>query len=193
MNFKNKIFKAAGKIPLIKSHEWPFGRIEIVLAYNFKKHKPQEYIYLKSKYKDMLELVGRESNSEENRYFYNNFHYLQLVTENDRVDIFAHASEHRLGGYYSLENLADDLKKMSLHRVGVIKFQACYIGRGNWLERARDVFISKGIDFAYMAGPTDRVVWNNPFIKYVQGDRRQAYKVVKGNIDKKFPGTRYTL
>ncbi|CDG20068.1 protein of unknown function [Xenorhabdus poinarii G6] len=44
-----------------------------------------------------------------------------------------------------------------------------------------------------MAGPTDRVVWNNPFIKYVQGDRRQAYKVVKGNIIKTFPGTRYTF
>ncbi|CDG20067.1 protein of unknown function [Xenorhabdus poinarii G6] len=121
MNFKNKIFEAAEKIPLIRSHEWPFGKIEIVLAYNFKKRKPQEYIYLKSKYQDMLELVGRESTSEEKRYLYNNFHYLQSVTENDRVDIFAHASEHILGGY-SQEDLADDLKKMSLHRVGVIKF-----------------------------------------------------------------------
>ncbi|MDE9456212.1 hypothetical protein, partial [Xenorhabdus bovienii] len=84
----------------------------------------------------MLELVGRESTSEEKRYIYNNFHYLQSVTENDRVDIFAHANEHILGGYCILEDLANDLKKMSLHRVGVIKFQACYIGRGNWLERA---------------------------------------------------------
>ncbi|MCG3461174.1 hypothetical protein L7G72_04750 [Xenorhabdus bovienii] len=191
MNFKNQIFKAAGKIPLIKSHEWPFGKIEVVLAYNFKKRRPQEYIYLKSKYKDMLELVGRESASEERRYIYNNFHYLQSVTENDRVDIFAHGSEDILGGYIP-ESLADDLRKMSLHRVGVIKFQACYIGKGNWIERARDAFINKGIDFAYMTGPTDRVVWNNPFIKYVRGDRDYAYKVVKGNIDKQFPGTRYT-
>ncbi|MBC8954546.1 hypothetical protein [Xenorhabdus sp. PB62.4] len=193
MNFKNRIYKAAGRIPLIKSHEWPFGKIEVVLAYDFKKCKPQEYSYLKSKYKDMLELVGRESASEEQRYFYNNFHYLQWVTENDRVDIFAHSSESSLGSRYnSPEDLANDLKRMSLRRVGVVKFQACYIGRGNWLEKARNVFISKGIDFAYMAGPTDRVVWNNPSIKYVQGDRRQAYKVVKGNIDKQFPGTRYT-
>ncbi|MBE8595863.1 hypothetical protein [Xenorhabdus sp. BG5] len=187
MNFKNRIYKTAGRIPLIKSHEWPFGKIEVVLAYDFKKRSPQEYSYLKSKYKDMLELVEPEQ-----RYFYNNFHYLQWVTENDRVDIFAHANENFLGRY-TPEDLADDLKKMSLHRVGVIKFQACYIGRGNWLERARSAFISAGIDFAYMAGPTDRVVWNNPFIKYVNGDRHQAYKVVKGNIDKQFPGTRYTL
>ncbi|MDC9605731.1 hypothetical protein WDV76_05630 [Xenorhabdus griffiniae] len=192
MNLKNKIFKAAGRIPLIRSHEWPFGKIEIVLAYNFKKRKPQEYIYLKSKYKDVLELVGRESEREEQKYIYNNFHYLQSMTENDRLDIFAHASEYALG-CYSPETLASDLKKMSLHRVGVIKFQACYIGRGDWLEKARDAFIDAEINFAYMSAPTDRVIWNNPFIKYVQGDRSQAYKVVKGNIDKQFPGTRYML
>ncbi|ATF91862.1 hypothetical protein CO704_07055 [Cedecea neteri] len=191
MNFTNSLFRTAGKIPLLRSHEWPFGKIEVVLAYNFKKRRPHEYAYLKSKYKDMLELVGRESESEEKKYIYNNFHYLQSVTENDRIDIFAHASEHMLG-HYSPEALADDLKKMSLRRVGVIKFQACYIGKGNWLERARDIFISKGISFAYMTGPTNRVVWNNPFIKYVEGDRDQAYKVVKGNINKQFPGTRYT-
>lgn len=192
MNIKNRIFELAGRIPLIRSHQWPFGKIEVVLAYNFKQRAPQEYSYLKSKYKDMLELVGRRSVSEERRYIYNNFHYLQSVTENDRIDIFAHASEHMLGKY-SPEELADDLKKMSLNRVGVIKFQACYIGRGNWLERARDIFISKGIDFAYMTGPTDRIVWNNPLAKFVRGDRDYAYKVVKGNIEKKFPGTRYTL
>jgi hypothetical protein len=190
MKFTNKIFEVAGKIPLIRSHEWPFGKIEVILAYNFKKRKPQEYAYLKSKYNDMLELVGRESDVEEKKYIYNNFHYLQCVTENDRIDIFAHASAHMLG-HYSPEELADDLKKMSLRRVGVIKFQACYIGKENWLERARDAFIRRGIHFAYMAGPTGRVVWNNPFVKYVQGDTRQAYKVVKGNLDKKFPGTRY--
>ncbi|PHM45350.1 hypothetical protein Xmau_01000 [Xenorhabdus mauleonii] len=191
MDFINEIFKVAGKIPLANSHKWPFGKIKIILADNFKKRHPREYIYLKSKYKDMLELF-----SEEEGYFYNNFHYLQSVTENDRIDIFAHSSEWSLGRTYcqgNLDSLADDLKRMSLRRVGVIKFQACYIGRGNWLEQARDTFIRKGINFAYMAGPTDRVVWNNPFVKYVQGDSHQAYKVVKGNINKTFPGTRYTL
>lgn len=192
MRLTNKIFEVAGKIPLIRSHEWPFGRIEVVLAYNFKNRRPQEYVYLKSKYNAMLELVGRKSAVEDKKYIYNNFHYLQSVTENDRIDIFAHASEHMLG-HYSPEELADDLKKISLHRVGMIKFQACYIGRGDWLERARDEFIRRGIHFAYMAGPTGRVIWNNPFVKYVQSDRSQAYKVVKGNIDKKFPGTRYIL
>jgi len=192
MNFKNNIFKAAGKIPLIRSHEWPFGKLEVILAYNFKKRRPHEYAYLKSKYKDMLELVGHESVAEEKRYIYNNFHYLQSVTENDRIDIFAHASENMLG-HYCPEDLADDLIKMSLHHVGVIKFQACYIGRKNWLERARDVFIAKGINFAYMSGPTDRVIWNTPFVKYVRGDKNQAYKIVKGNINKKFPGTKYVI
>lgn len=192
MNIKRSLYKAAGRIPLIHSHEWPFGKIEVVLAYDFKKKRPYEYTYLKSKYPDMLELSGHQSQEEARRYLYNNFHYLQSVTENDRIDIFAHASEHMLGHYYP-EELADDLIKMSLKRVGVIKFQACYIGKSNWLERAREVFISKGISFAYMTGPTDRVIWNNPFVKYINADHRNAYKVVKGNIDKRFPGTRYSL
>lgn len=109
IKFTNHLFRAAGKIPLLRSHEWPFGKIEVVLAYNFKKRRPHEYAYLKSKYKDMLELVGRESESEGKKYLYHNFHYLLSVTDKDRIDIFAHASEHMLG-HYSPEALTDDLK-----------------------------------------------------------------------------------
>lgn len=189
--FTRAAFHLAGKLPLLHAMDWPFGKIEIVFTSNFRtKAKENEFAYLSSRYVDFLELTGRRADKDETRYRYNNFHYLQSMTDCDRLDIIGHGSSERIGSFYPHE-LAETLAFYSLHRVGVIKIQACYTGQGTWLEDFKNALLHHNISFAYIAAPMGAVVWNKPFIKYVSFSGENEYRVIKGNINKNFESTRY--
>lgn len=188
MNTKLLAYRFAAKLPIINSARWPFGKIEVFFAYDFRRSNKAEYEYLTAYYPNHCSLYGNGTAE----YFYQNFHFFNSVRENDRLDIISHANEHGMGRECSAEKLASELHRYSLRKVGVIKFQGCELGKGLWLEKARDAFLEAGISFAYMAAPIGRIHWLPPF-KYANGERLgERYRVIKGNIDRNFPGTRYT-
>ena len=188
MNLKLQACRLVAKLPLIHSARWPFGKIEVLLAYDFRRSNKAEYEYLTTYYPDYCSLYGDGTPD----YFKNNFHYFASVRTTDRLDIISHANEHGIGRERTAQDLAQELRRYSLREVGVIKFQGCDLGNGAWLELARDAFLQAGISFAYMAAPLGRIQWVPPF-KYVDVEHGgERYRVIKGNIERSFPGTRYT-
>lgn len=188
-DIRKALCRFAGKIPLYHSMDWPYGKIETILLSNFQ-NKMKEYHYLHSRYPDVLELSGRRNEEEERQYRYRNFHYLSSIRDCDRLDIIGHSNGSMIGRF-DHETLAEELAFYSLKRVGVIKFQACYTGRGSWLEKIRTELFRRNISFAYMVAPMGKVNWNNPFVKYITDAEGPNYRVVKGNINKIFDNVRY--
>lgn len=196
----SQVYEIAGRIPLFKSKLWPFGRIVPVFASAFQGRKGQyELAYLKSYYRrenyDYIHENGFQLyfGDQESEYLLAKGIDYSLVDENDRMDVFAHGDEE---GMFSLtlDELAQYLRERGLSRIGVIKFNVCRSGFDkDFLLHARCTFQQAGISFAWMAAPRDNINYNPPF-KYVSNHLfdEDRYRVLQGNINKIFPGTRYT-
>jgi hypothetical protein len=136
-----------------------------------------------------------------------------------RLDIHSHGTEFATG-QLSAEQLAEKLHHYGVRRVGVLKIQACDVGKGDYLERLRGALHALGIEVGYLCAPTGkmhdvRVIVKVPglapriatgigiqtaprAILVGKGIRDVApetsgLKVIKGTVDIAFPGTRYSL
>ncbi|BEM57068.1 hypothetical protein SME22J_09290 [Serratia marcescens] len=196
----SRIYATAGRIPLLRSKCWPFGRIFPVFASAFQGEKGQyELAYLKSYYRregyDYIHENGFQScfGDQDAACLLTNGTDYSLADENDRMDVFAHGNEE---GMYSLTlgEFAQYLREKGLSHIGVIKFNVCRSGFDqDFLLHARCVFQQAGISFAWMAAARDTINYCPPF-KYISNHLfdENRYRVLPGNINKVFPGTRYT-
>lgn len=147
------------------------------------------------------------------------------LTQAQRLEVHSHGEADDVN-FNSPAQLAALLEQSGLREVGVLKFQSCYAGKGDYLERLRDELTARNIRVGYLSGPTgavaeqrhvfrllgkrftikswllarvfDPLYWPalcsrrgvrvSNFLYYPE---RLALKVVKGNVDVAFPGTRY--
>lgn len=196
MGLFSTLYNAAGKIPLIHSKNWPYGRIFPVFASAFLGRRGTcELEYLKSYYgahdylhSHTLEQVQEHTPLLQSEQFYVGINRL------DRLDIFAHGDED---GMFSLtiNELADYLSRNNLSEVGVIKFNVCRSGFDpDFLKLARAAFLGRNISFSWMDAPKDNIHYYPPF-KYISNHIfiNNKYRVIDGNIKREFPGTRYVF
>lgn len=114
----------------------------------------------------------------------------------DKLIIAGHGTEDGLVGFRnSPETLVRVLRRAGLKNVGIIKFHSCNIGVGDWLSRFRTSLSNSGVQFCYISGPESEgpsgyysyTRFSRLFFSYTSG----GYKILKGNVRRDFPGTRY--
>jgi len=129
-----------------------------------------------------------------------------------RLDLCGHGDAEGIG-HLDAAQLADVLQGAGLKQLGVLKIEACNVGKGNYLNELKAELTKRGIDVGYISAPTDyfsenrtyevkdgaeRVKTELPILpKKMVGAFKPAalggMKIVKGNVDIGFPGTRYNL
>ncbi|AST28657.1 type III effector protein [Ralstonia pseudosolanacearum] len=136
---------------------------------------------------------------------------LQRLTLESRLDIHAHGNDSYVEDLTAAE-LAAKLHDAGLEEVGVLKIQACDVGKGHYLQALLEHLASRGVKVGYLCGPkgalTDtRTVENlGGGEQYVKKDvsflpgkyvgwlpETFGLNVIKGNVDVAFGGTRYNL
>ncbi|MFV8810446.1 hypothetical protein ACNSPD_10325 [Yersinia enterocolitica] len=177
------IYTLAGS--LFKTTSWKYGRIYVVMAYDFEGAADYQDSYLKGMYPNIINLFKVENTlgfapSREELRHYN----LSKVTLNDKLIIVGHSTED---GYdnMSAKEIARILKKLKLRQVGVIKLHSCCIGKDDWMSEFKNEIKKQGIDYSYLSGPKG--------LYYYVPKYGKEYKVFSGNISRNFKGTRYTL
>ncbi|HEY3983440.1 hypothetical protein [Cedecea sp.] len=199
MSFLSNFYTYAGMIPLIHSRHWSPGKIIPVFASQFLGNQGRyELDYLKQYYRnydyDYIHdsLFASEGFTQEGQPLLGRCFDYSDVTFDDRIDVFAHGNED---GMYSLslQALATYFKSKGLRSVGVIKFNVCRSGLDKYfLLNAKCIFLLNGISFAWMSAPRGDINYFPPF-KYISGHilKEDRYRLLNGNITKKFPGTKY--
>ena len=159
-------------------------------------------------YKVPLENQFKLSSNNSNFEFRGNS--LSKVTLQDRIDIHGHGGKDNFGGMKP-KAMANYLESVGLKKVGVLKFSACNVGKGNFLNELGKELASKGIEVGYLSGPKGMIVdqrtpisikgkqynvRDTPMRKTVlRGNlpvpEKFGLKVVKGNAEADFPNTRY--
>lgn len=134
------------------------------------------------------------------------------LTLSSRLDLHGHGSTTSFENL-SAHDLARRLHQTGLREVGVLKLHACYNGKKHFLEDLRSHLNDLGIKVGYISGAKGalsemrctikiagkhfvinpipflpRKVIGSPFTPETLGLR-----VIKGNVDIAFPGTRYNL
>jgi len=94
---------------------------------------------------------------------------------------------------YTPERLATRLYSYGLREVGVLRIDACYTGQGNYLARLKTALDNKGIKVGYLSAPTGAVTTTN-FLKtrFVFSFNDDAWRIIRGNENVSFDGTKYT-
>ncbi|WP_176083942.1 hypothetical protein [Martelella sp. HB161492] len=119
------------------------------------------------------------------------------LTSKDRLDITAHGSKQGPTSY-SADRLAEKLAALGLREIGIIKLQSCHVGAADYPKKLCGALTARGIKVGYISAPkaylmgaasNHRLVVNGALIPRI-GDSR--FKVVKGNLNVRFAGTRYT-
>jgi len=131
-----------------------------------------------------------------------------------RLDLHGHGSVGRFE-HMSPEMLAKKLYDSGLHKVGVLKVQACHVGTKDYLPRLKDAMAARGMEVGYLSGFKGAVIPHTHVLnlfgkkinlrhtltrKTVYDPREESYfgeseglRVIKGNVDVGFKGTRYNL
>ncbi|AYR24567.1 hypothetical protein RC54_12360 [Herbaspirillum rubrisubalbicans] len=137
-----------------------------------------------------------------------------------RLDRTCRLDLHGHGDMFGFEGdgpfiLACKLKRAGLKEVGVIKLQSCRNGKGDFLKEFLEALSQLGIKVGYVSAPVADLLENRSVAKIAGREFtyqalfympskliRKKYglfipetfglKVVKGNIDVRFPGTRYS-
>ncbi|MGI4847164.1 MAG: hypothetical protein ACRYGK_03370 [Janthinobacterium lividum] len=124
------------------------------------------------------------------------------------LNLAGHSEDDHFANH-SASHLARKLAKCGLRQVGIIKFQSCRIGAGTFLADFAAALRMRGIEFGYVAA-YDGVYRDfrllhyrknqPPKLDYVRSQYRKVGHssdtaahtvVVKGNIDLRFPDTKY--
>jgi len=136
------------------------------------------------------------------------------LTLRDRLNIHGHGNHAQVfsgDAAFSAEQLAEKLVSCGLKEVGVLKFQSCDVGRGEYLKELRDELARRGVAVGYLAGYTglycdSRIPFHlcgirgfvDPCIApvvlkhgIIPARARKATTVVRGNADVRFPHTLY--
>lgn len=137
---------------------------------------------------------------------------LTALTKTSRLDLHGHGNISGFSNYSSAAELAQHLQMAGLKEVGVLKLQACDVGKGDYLQQLKNELTNRGIKVGYISAPvgtaTDvripakiagrefniRIPVPVP-TKSVNAllPEKFGLKTIKGNIDVRFPGTRYDL
>ncbi|GGU51616.1 hypothetical protein GCM10009504_05350 [Pseudomonas laurentiana] len=179
---RNALVDAYAHVKLWNEGRWGHGKIKTVLAYPYKG---LEHRYL-SKHYDPKKTMDLYSLNECPKNF------LADMTLNDRLDIISHGNEQNGLAEISCADLFRKLHEYGLREVGVIKFQSCHVGKGPWLKRTQDTLDVFGIRYAWLAAPTGALLYSFGFKTIVGGSNDGKLKIVRGSINKNFPGTRYS-
>ncbi len=140
-----------------------------------------------------------------------NYKPLSNIKLTSRLDIHGHGDTDHFSEL-SAEDLASALWNAGLTEVGILKLQACNVGKGDFLIHLKQELDKFGIKVGYISGHKGIFVdWRRevrifnyafnikhpPFFpaKTVGFLIPETYRlrVIKGNIDIAFPGTRYDL
>ncbi len=136
---------------------------------------------------------------------------LSNIKLTSRLDLHGHGGTDHFSEL-SAEDLASALWNAGLTEVGILKLQACNVGKGDFFIHLKQELDKFGIKVGYISGPKGLLVdWRRevrifnyefninypPFFptKTVGFLIPETYRlrVIKGNIDIAFPGTRYDL
>jgi hypothetical protein len=133
---------------------------------------------------------------------------LSSLTLEDRLDLHGHGSTKSFEGL-TANQLADRLYAAGLRQVGTIKFLSCNIGKKDYLNDLRRELAIKGIEFGYVSGPISVIADHRLTIDFGSSSFAYRYfwlpfkrivgllpeswglRVVKGNVNIGFSGTRY--
>ncbi|MQA40745.1 hypothetical protein [Rugamonas aquatica] len=132
---------------------------------------------------------------------------LLALTLASRLELTGHGNIDHFEGS-SAEELAQRLYDCGLRAVGVLKINACNAGKDIYLEDLRNELVLKGVQIGYVSGPRGsqsdiRQVGNVGKRRFVYGPllfmpkivgrvpEYFALRVVRGNANIAFPGTRY--
>jgi hypothetical protein len=191
MSFINQFCKMAGY--LHPSARWKYGRTKVVYAYDYSAPDTKfQKKYLDSAYKNPVSILS-EPNSPQMKTL------LSDLTVSDKLIIVSHADENGLVSI-TQKMLVERLIQHGLKEVGVIKFHSCELGKKYWLHNFADRLKTKGVSFAWVSGPVGSYIYW-PFHRWAGIEdastfRKQMqtgkYRIVKGNINKIFQGSRYT-
>ena len=148
---------------------------------------------------------------------------LESIGETDRLTIQAHGNETHVSDalLYEPRQLAQMLYGAGLRQVGILKISSCEIGAGTFLEELKAALDSRGVKVGYLSAPIGilldnripmqvcgveftinnnlgrgRSVLGNKGVQRPDGKlvpERHGLRVVKGNVDLRFQGTRYDL
>ena len=139
---------------------------------------------------------------------------LSRLTMRSKLELVGHGTASTFD-HVNAARLAKRLVRAGLKEVGVLKLNACQVGRATYLAELRAALDSEGVRVGYLSGPKDspsdvryavkiRGRWTNLHPSWLflapgkSGDLpwipiAWRTKVVKGNVDVQFSGTRYQL
>lgn len=159
----------------------------------------------KSQQFEMTDSVGEDFGTP----LYGSHNALSALDGTSRLDLLGHGSPH-VFNQKTPHELAFILHEAGLRKVGVIKFQACDIGKGNYLTEFVKELDRFNIQVGYVSGANGKLFVKQPAGPIdgklnIQKPRRffghkhigdsfetLGLVVVKGNMDVQFPNTRYT-
>lgn len=139
---------------------------------------------------------------------------LAQLSLGSRLDLHGHGSQ-RTFEKMSPDALAQKLYDAGLREVGVLKLQACHVGRSDYLPKLKQAMEARGMRVGYLSGFKGEVIPHTKVLnvfgksfnfrytatrKAVRDAREDAYvnegsglTVIKGNTDVGFKGTRYNF
>lgn len=126
------------------------------------------------------------------------------LTINDRLDIVIHGSvygpvdggdEQHLPVQYCAYDVAKRLLSYGLKEVGVLRLDSCNVGSGAFLSQLKLAFMNLDIKVGYLCAPNGLLQARHMPFSGVRPVYRfkfwEPWNVVKGNVDVRFPGTKY--
>lgn len=126
------------------------------------------------------------------------------LTTNDRLDIVIHGSiygpvddgdDAYLPTNYTAKAVAERLLSCGLKEIGVLRLDSCHVGAGAYLHQLKQALTGVGIKFGYLSAPNGYLqAWHMPFSGVRPVYRLKFWEpwhVIKGNVDVRFPGTKY--
>ena len=201
---KASVAQPSGGSEKIKTHKWPSEK-RFVISSN------SDWII-----KNDSKVHATERKVPKQNFFLKaalNEGSLANVNLEGRLTLIGHGNSERFDGM-NASQLAAKLADAGLKQVGVLKFKACNVAKGNYLEEVKEALNHQGIKVGYIAGPTGvhtdlrfpikisgkNFYFNplpflppktvgNPFMAVTP--EKFGLRTIKGNIDISFKGTRY--
>ncbi|MCE0844180.1 hypothetical protein LVQ79_01205 [Buttiauxella sp. A2-C1_F] len=190
MSFTSRLSKVAGY--LHPSAKWKYGKTRVVYAYDYSAPDTKyQKKFMDSAYKNPVCIIPEPESVEMKTL-------LSDLTLSDKLIIVSHASSDGLEEIKQ-NKLVERLLQYGLKEVGVIKFHSCELGQKTWIDNFAKKMMMNGVRFSWVSAPRGYYIYT-AFHRWASREGAETYKeqmrtgeyhIVKGNIPRKFNGSRY--
>lgn len=190
MSFTNRLCKMLGY--LHPNAKWKYGKTRVVYAFDYSAPDTKyQKKFMDAAYKNPVCIIPEPTSSEMKTL-------LSDLTLSDKLVIVSHACPNGLEEI-TQSTLVERLIQYGLKEVGVIKFHSCELGKKSWIDNFAKKMIVKGVRFSWVSAPIGNYMYG-PFQRWALREGANTlkeqlhtgeYHIVKGNVPRKFNGSRY--